>query len=118
MAGPVACPIAGPVAWPIAGSVARPIAGPVARPIAGPIAPPMHPGTLTQRRGDGGLGDRTKSEGRSQKAESRGAGRTPDASQKPEVKAQKAKSVQIRRPGDADFDDGFGVRVRIYMRRL
>gem|GEM_PF-5602322 len=131
IAGPVACTVAGPVARPIAGPAARPIAGRAARPIAGrvawpiagrvawpiagPIAPPMHRGTLTQRRGDGGLEVPTKAEGRSQKAECRGASRTPDASQRPEVKAQKAKPVQLRRPRDAGLlatSGSIGARAR------
>ena len=73
---------------------------------------------LLQRGGDGGFRGQTKSEVRMQKAECRGEERTAKASQKAKVKSQKAKPKRGWRRGDADFDDGFGVGVRIYMRRL
>jgi len=63
------------------------------------------------------LEDKPKSEVRNQKAECRSAERTAKGSQKAKARSQKPKPTLVWRRGDADFDDGLGVGVRIYMRR-
>ena len=71
---------------------------------------------LIERPGGARFGGQTKSEVRMQKAECRGEERRAKARHKPTARSQKAKPGQEWRGGDADFDDGFGVGVRIYMR--